>query len=163
LHLLGIDHQCAPPHGLAPFARALQGIDASEKSGDPGGQVRQAHVLGQEIVRPQPEPRHRIQFAVSRRQKNDRQLRRKMAQVAAQIETALCLVFQRDVDDGEVRQPDLESLHGGLAVGVGLHLIAVPCERRGVILAKGRLILDDGDVLLHALDDSRRAATIRQN
>ena len=77
------------------------------------------------------------------------------AQVAAQIEAALGLVLERNIDDGEIRQARAEGLHGGLAVGVGLHLVAVPRERRGVILPQRRLILDDGNVLLHGPDHSR--------
>jgi len=68
---------------------------------------------------------------------------------AAQIETAFRLVVERDVDDGKIGQADIESLHGGLAIAVRLDRIAVSRERRRVIFAQSRLVLDYGDLLFH--------------
>ena len=93
---------------------------------------------------------HGVQFAVARGEKDDGQFGRHGAQVPAQIEAALGLVLERDVDDGQVRQAYPECLHRRLAIAVGLDAVAVAGERCRVILAQGRLILDDRDVLAHA-------------
>src|SRR6267154_3638405 len=43
----------------------------------------------------------------------------------------------------------IERLHRALAVAVSLDLITLARERRGVIFAKGRLVLDDRNLLSH--------------
>ena len=53
---------------------------------------------------PEAQTRHRIQLAVPRRQKDDGQLGRQRAQIAAQIEAALGLILEGDIDDREIRQ-----------------------------------------------------------
>ena len=51
----------------------------------------------------------------------------------------------------------VKRLHGGFAVAVGLDRVAVARQRRGVILAQCRLILDDRDVLFHGSNHSQRS------
>jgi len=63
--------------------------------------VRQAQVLGEEVVRAEAQSRHRIELAVARGEKDDRQLRRQRAQLPAQLKAAFRLILQRDVDDRE--------------------------------------------------------------
>ncbi len=111
--------------------------------------MRQADILGQKIIGAQPQSRDGVQFAVPGGEKDDGQLGRERAEVAAQIETAFRLVLERNVDDGQIGQPGMERLHGGLAVAVGLDRVAVPRQRRRVILAQSRLVLDYRDVLFH--------------
>jgi len=64
--------------------------------------MRQAHILGQEIVGAQAQPGHGVQFAVPGGEKDDGQFGRERAEVAAQIETAFRLVLERNVDDGQI-------------------------------------------------------------
>jgi hypothetical protein len=66
--------------------------------------VRQADVLGQVIVGAKTQARHRVEFAVSRSEKNDWQVLRAASQIAAQLEAAFDVILQIDIDDDEVRQ-----------------------------------------------------------
>src|SRR5690606_7559916 len=93
---------------------------------------------------------HGVELAVARRQENDRQLCRHRAQFAAQLEAALRLVAQADVDDGEVRQARAEGLDRLLAAAVRAHGVAVTLEGCGVVVADGGLVFDDGDQSFHA-------------
>jgi len=97
----------------------------------------------------QPQSRHRIQLAVPRGQKNDRQFRGQCAQIAAQIEAAFSLVLERNIDDGKIGQARAEGLHGRAAIAVGLDRIAVASQGRGVIFAQCRLVLDDRNLFFH--------------
>src|SRR2546430_9202949 len=106
------------------------------------------------------------------RSKYDRQLGRQRAQLPAQLEAALRLVLEGDVDDREVRQARGERAHGLRAVGVGAYRIALAREPRRVVVADCRLVLDDGDQAFHwgsRLQAARgrvkrsRAATLRHD
>ena len=111
--------------------------------------MRQADVLGQVVVRPEPESRNRIELAVARGQENDGQVARTTAQFAAQLETALDVVLQVHVDHDEIRQSRLEGVHGRLARLVGIHRVALAAKRCRVILTNGSLVLDYGDAFAH--------------
>jgi hypothetical protein len=111
--------------------------------------MRQAHILGQKVVRSQPQSRHRVQFAVPGGEENNGYFRRQSPQIPAQIETTLGLFLQGDVDDGKSGKWRLEGLHGAFPVAVGLDLVALARQRRTVILAQGRLILDDRNLPFH--------------
>ena len=121
--------------------------NAPKQRRHPRRQVRQADILGEEVVGAEPQARDGIQLAVAGREKNDGQLGRHRSQVPAQVESTL--VLERNIDDGEIGQMAVECLHGSLAVGVTLDRVAMPRQGRRVILAQSRLILDDGDVLFH--------------
>ena len=73
----------------------------------------------------------------------------KPAQVAAQLETAFGFVFQRDVDDGQVRQARGEGRHGVAAIRIAAHGISLARKRRGVVVADGAFVFDDGYCLFH--------------
>jgi hypothetical protein len=88
-------------------------------------------------------------LAVARGQENDRQLGRQAAQLTAQLESTFGLVFQRDVDDGEVGQPRRESLHGLAPIGIAAYRIPFAREGGGVVVADGALVFDDGDGFFH--------------
>ena len=105
----------------------------------------EAQVLGEEIVGAQAQPRDRIELAVARGQKDDRQLRPTARSWRHSSKPPSGSSSQRDVDDREVRQARGESAHRLRAVGVGAHRIAFARERRGVVVADGRFVLDDGD------------------
>src|ERR1700730_4823989 len=105
--------------------------------------------LGEEVARAEAQARHRIELAVARGEKYDRQLRRQRAQLPAQLKAALRFVLQRDVDDREVRQARGARVHRLRAVGVGAYRIALAHEPRRVVVADGRLILVNGDETFH--------------
>ena len=149
LHLLAVDRQCTAPYDLSGIVGPTQGIDAPEQRRDARRQMRQADILGEEVIGAEPQSRDCIEFAVPGGQKDDGQLRRQRPQIAAQIESAFGLILQRYVDNGQIRQANVERLHGGLAIAIGLDRIAVASQRRRVILAQSRLVLDNGDLLFH--------------
>ena len=126
-----------------------QRVDAAEQRIHARDQVRQRQVLGEEIVGAEPQARHRVELAVARGEENDRQLGRQAAQLAAQLEAAFGFVLERDVDDGEVRQARGEGRHGLAAIRIAAHRVAFAREGRGVVVADGAFVFDDGDGLFH--------------
>src|SRR5690606_8995253 len=77
-------------------------------------------------------------------------------QFPAQVEAALGLVAQADVDDHQVRQLQRE---GGAclgAAGIGLHGVTVPTQCLGIVVADGRFVLDDGNGAWHGGQTSQR-------
>ena len=126
-----------------------QRVDAAEQRVHARDQVRERQILGEEVVGAEAQAGDRIELAVARRQENDRQLRRQAAQFAAQLEATLGLVFERDVDDREVGQARGEGRHGLAPVRIAAHGITLARERRGVVVADGAFVFDDGDGLFH--------------
>ncbi len=95
LHLLAVDRQRTAPHDLGGIVRTAQGVDAPKQRRHPRRQMRQADILGEEVIRPQAQTRNGIQLAVARREEDDGQFGRECAQVAAQVEAALGLILER--------------------------------------------------------------------
>ena len=81
LHALGVERERAAAHDLVVLVRAAQRIDAAEQRIHARAQVREAQVLGEEVVRAQPQARHRVELAVARGEKDDRQLGGERAQL----------------------------------------------------------------------------------
>ena len=113
--------------------------------------MREAQVLRQIVVGAEAQAGDGVELAVARGEKDDRQLGRHRAQLAAQLEAAFRLVAQADVDDGEIGQARAERVDRFLARAVRAHRIAVALERRRVVVADRGLVFDDGDDFLHAV------------
>src|SRR5690606_10447333 len=87
---------------------------------------------------------------------------RVLAQPAAQLESAVGLVAQPDVDDGEVRQARAERLLRLRPIGIAGGLESVAHECVAEICADGRFVLDDGDAAGHWNNVAQRhASTVR--
>src|SRR5262249_35718909 len=108
LHALGIQCEWAAPHDLSSLGRAPQCIDSPEECIHARDEMSEAQVLCQEVVSSQPQSGYGIQLTVAGRQEDDRQLCRQGAQLAAQLEAALRLLLQGNVDDREVRKTRCE-------------------------------------------------------
>src|SRR5437870_5143035 len=96
--------------------------------------MREAQILCEKVVSTQAQSRYGIQLTVACREEDDRQLCRQRPELPAQLEATFRLIFQRDVDDREVRQTRRESGHGLCPVGVGTDDIAFACECGGIIV-----------------------------
>jgi hypothetical protein len=130
-------------------AGSVSACEAPEQRGDARQQVRQADVLGQVIVGAEPQPGDRVEVAVARGQEDQRQARRAGAQLPAQLEAALGLRAEADVDDDEIGQARVEGVERLAPPPEGADPVTGAPERVGVVLADGGLVLDDGDVLAH--------------
>jgi hypothetical protein len=136
------------------------GVHAAEERRDAGEQVRQAHVLGEVVVRAQAKPRHDVEIGITRRKKDDRQARARRAQLAAQVEAAIHVRAQPDVDDGELGKARRERLRGAGAVAERGHVVAGPREGIDVVLPDGVVVLDEGDAAGHGVNyGARRSAS----
>ncbi len=109
----------------------------------------EADVLGQVVVRAEPEPGNHIELAVASGQKNDRQFRRLGPQFTAQVEAAFHLVAQVDVDDDQVRQRHPAGFQRRAPFAIAADAVAVFLERRRVVFANGWFVFNDGDVPGH--------------
>jgi hypothetical protein len=69
--------------------------------------VRQADALRDVVICSHAEPRHSVEIAVPRREKDDGQRLGAGAQFAAQRKTAIRLVAEADVEDSQVGQARL--------------------------------------------------------
>ncbi len=66
-HAVGVDVKIAAGQPAIVRLRFLHGIQPTKQRCNSRHQVRQADVLGQIIVRAEPQPRDRVQFTVARR------------------------------------------------------------------------------------------------
>ena len=135
-------------HFLGRF-RLAQRIDPAKQRRDAREQVRQAHVLGEIVVRAQAQARDRVEVGVARSEKKDRQAGGQGAQLAAQREAPVGLLAQADVDHGEIGEPRPEGAHRLAARRVRAHLVAVLPERVRVVGADCGVVFDDGDAARH--------------
>ena len=82
---------------------------------DARDQMREAQILRQVVVGAETQAGDRVELAVARGQEDDRQLCGQRAQLATQLEAALRLVAQADVDHGEIGQARAERFDRFLA------------------------------------------------
>src|SRR6202171_6280365 len=111
--------------------------------------MRQAHVLGQVIVRAEAQARDDVEVGITRRKKDDRQVRRHRAQLAAKRKSAVDIVGQADVDQGEVGQPDAKCTERFAAARIRCDFVALLFQHVSVVGAYDGLVLDDGDAAAH--------------
>jgi len=149
VHALGVERERAALQDLACRLGPAQRVNPAKQRVHARGEVGEAQILGEEVVRSQPQSRHGIELAVACGEEDDRQLGRQSPQLTAQLESAFRLVRERDVDDGEVGQPCGAGRHGLRAIGVTAYCIAFAREGGGVVVTDGRFVLDDGDQTLH--------------
>src|SRR5690606_16626784 len=135
---------------LGPALRLREHVDAPEQRRDARQQVRQTDVPGEVIVGAQPQAGDDVDLRVARRQHQDRQRRRALAQPAAQLEAAVGLVTEADVDDRHVGQPRSERHLRIAPFPEALDVEALPDQRVAQVLANGGFVLDDGDAATHA-------------
>ena len=122
---------------------------APQQRRDAREQVRQADVLGEVVVRTEPQARNDVEIAVARGEEDDRQRGGERAQLAAQLEPRVGVAAQADAEDRKVGPA---RAHRGERLGaraVGAHLEAVLAQRLGVVRADGRIVLDDRDAAGH--------------
>ena len=103
-----IECQRAALYELRWFVVGSQSVDAPEQRCDAGEQMFERNAFGQVVVRTQSQARNDIELAFSSCQKNNRQLRRACAKLAAELEAAFDLRAEIDVDDDEIRKAVLE-------------------------------------------------------
>src|SRR5690606_1796879 len=101
------------------------------------------------VVGAQPQAGHDVDLGIARGQDEDGQAGGPAAQPAAELEPALGLVAEADVDDREVGQAAIEPLLGRGPVGVGRDLVAVACQGVAQVFADRLLVFDDGDTSGH--------------
>src|ERR1700682_1345136 len=111
--------------------------------------MRQAHVLGQVIVRAEAQARDDVEVGIARRKKDDRQVRRQCAELAAKRKSAVDIVGQTDVDQGEVGQPGAKCTERFAAARIRGDFVALPFQYVRVVGAYDGLVLNDGDAAAH--------------
>src|SRR6185436_16737831 len=109
-HALQVDPQRAALDRVLRLRVAALRVDAPEERGDPREEMRQARVLRQVVVRPEPQARDRVELAVAGGQEDDRQRRGEPPELTAQREAAVDLVAEPDVEDRELGQARAERL-----------------------------------------------------
>src|SRR5262245_29826631 len=154
---LEVDRERAALQALGHRAGIAGELGATEQRRDARQQVRQAHVLGEIVVRAQPQARDRVEIAVARGEEDDRQRGRQRAQLPAKCEAAVDVGAQADVDQRQVGQPRLHRGERLGAPGIRRDFEAVLAQSLRVVGANGRLVLDDRDAARHGGDYSRRA------
>jgi len=121
-----------------------QGLDAPKEGCDAGEQVLDTGAFGQIVVGAEPQARHRIELALASRKEDDGQLCRLRPQLAAQLEAALDLGSEADIDDHEIRKTVREAGERLLAAAVAGDAIAVAAQAGQVVVTNRALVLDDG-------------------
>ncbi len=125
LQALAVERECAALHRLRAVGGPRQRLDAAEQGVHARQQVREAEVLGEEVVGAEAQARHGVELGVARGQEDDRQLGAAGAQLAAQLVAAFGFLAERNVDDHEVGEPRGEGLQRGTAARIGAHGMAL--------------------------------------
>src|SRR5215203_1753459 len=100
--------------------------------------------FGQIVVSSQPQAGDGVELTFTGRQKDDRQLRRLGAQLAAEFETAFNLDAEAHVDDYEVRKSVRKTRERFLAVAKAGDAIPLAPQTGQVVVANGAIVFDDG-------------------
>ena len=124
-------------------------IGAAEQRAHACQQVRQAHVFGHVVVRAHAQARHHVEIAVARGQENHRQRGRQRAQFLAQLEAAVDLVAQADVEQHEVGQARAQRRERRGTVRKCGDFVAVAAEDIGIVRADDRVVFNNGNASAH--------------
>ena len=82
-HSIEIQLKVAATEQRLPRVRSLHRIETAKQCGDPRHEVGQADVLGEVVIRAEPQAGYGIELAVACGQENDRQIVRHISQAAA--------------------------------------------------------------------------------
>ena len=109
-HAFGLDAQWPELMYGIGLRRLAQGIHAPEQGADARRQLMQGDVLGEVIIGTEAQARDHIEVRVARGEENDGQASGLGAQVAAQVEAALGLVTEADIEEvAKIKMPDLNA------------------------------------------------------